>query len=117
MKCDIEDKEKVQLFNDKIIDKLKIRKRFNTAIKPIKNIITKPETIIVFDVEHTGCHDKYILQLSWGIYKLDGSLITMKDYYLKPTHEIYVNPFAIEKTGLSYDVLLEKQIHLILNYY
>ena len=101
MECDIEDKAKVQSFNDKIIDKLKIRKRFNTAIKQIKSIITKLETIIVFDVEHTGCRGKYFLQLSWGIYNLDGSLITMKDYYLKPTREIYINPFAIEKNWLN----------------
>ena len=46
--------------------------------------------IMVFDVEQTGCTEAFILQLSWGLYKHDGTLIEMKDYFLKPNHEIYI---------------------------
>ena len=33
--------------------------------------------IMVFDLEHTGCSETLILQLSWGLYKHDGTLIEM----------------------------------------
>ena len=39
--------------------------------------------IMIFDLEHTGCGETLILQLSWGLYKHDGTLIEMKDYFLK----------------------------------
>ena len=42
---------------------------------PIKDIIIKSERpIMVFDVEHTGCMEQFVLQLSWGLYHRDGTL-------------------------------------------
>ena len=71
--------------------------------------------VIVFDVEHTGCSDAYILQLSWGIYNSDGSLIQTKDYYLRPESEIYINPHASMVHGITYDTLLNKTNNLPIN--
>ena len=63
---------------------------------------------MVFDVEHTGCTEAFILQLSRGLYKRDGTLIEMGDYFLKPDHEIYIHPRAIEIHKISYEALLQK---------
>ena len=46
---------------------------------------------MVFDVEHAGCKKKQlILQLSWGMYKQDGTLLEMEYYYLEPTDIIHI---------------------------
>ena len=71
--------------------------------------------VIVFDVEHSGCGDAYILQLSWGLYNNDGSLIKMRDYYLRPESEIYINPRASFVHGITYDTLLTKPNTLPIN--
>ena len=64
--------------------------------------------IMVFDVEHTGCTDAHILQLSWGLYKRDGNLIETKDYFLKISKHIFIHPRAIEKHKITCEVLLQK---------
>ena len=68
--------------------------------------LIEPYTI-VFDVEHTGCKESYILQLSWGIYDDNGTLLRMSDYYLQPDGYIYINPYASKVHGITYDTLLE----------
>jgi DNA polymerase III alpha subunit (gram-positive type) len=65
--------------------------------------------IIVFDIEHTGCSDSFILQLSWSLYQRDGTLIEMKDYYLNPEDEIYINPRASAIHGITFESLLMKE--------
>ena len=45
---------------------------------------------MVFGVEHTGCKEQLLLQLSWGIYKQDGTLLEMKYYCSEPTDYIYI---------------------------
>ena len=61
----------------------------DTDSKSIKDTDKQHEPpIMVFDVEYNGCTEAFILQLSWGLYKRDGTLIEMKDYFLKPKHEI-----------------------------
>ena len=76
---------------------------------PINDILTNSEPpIMVFDVEHTGCMEQVILQLSWGLYTRDGTLIEIKDYFLKPNKKIFIHPRAIEKHHITYDVLLQK---------
>jgi DNA polymerase III epsilon subunit-like protein len=67
------------------------------------------ENIIIFDIEHTGCSEAFILQLSWGIYKEDGTLQEMKDYYLKPENEIFIHPRAQIIHGITYESLLEEE--------
>ena len=64
--------------------------------------------IMIFDLEHTGCDEALILQLSWGLYKHDGTLIEMKDYFLKPTHEFFINERAIQIHKISYEILITK---------
>ena len=64
--------------------------------------------IMVFDVEHTGCKEQLILQLSWGIYKQDGTLLEIKDYYLEPTDFIYINPRASNAHHITWGTLLQK---------
>ena len=63
---------------------------------------------IVLDVEHTGCKESYILQLSWGIYNDEGILLRMSDYFLQPDNYIYINPYASKIHGITYESLLEK---------
>ena len=40
---------------------------------------------MAFGVEHTGRKEELILQLSWGMYKQDGTLLEMGYYHLEPT--------------------------------
>ena len=66
-------------------------------MKPLNNETTPSETstvdteniydplMIVFEVEHTGCKEQLIIQLPWGMYKQDGTLLEMNDYNLEPT--------------------------------
>ena len=123
----------VEHFNQMLLDKLNIRHLKSAKVTPIKNIITTTSQdtttrneqhdvslssripVIVFDVEHTGCSDAYILQLSWGLYNNDGSLIKMRDYYLRPESEIYINPRASFVHGITYDTLLTKPNTLPIN--
>ena len=69
--------------------------------------LIEPYTIVL-DVEHTGCKESYILQLSWGIYNDNGTLLRMSDYFLQPDNYIYINPHASKITGITYESLLEK---------
>ena len=64
--------------------------------------------IMVFDVEHTGCKEQLIIQLSWGMYKQDGTLVEMNDYYLEPTDYIYIyiSPRASDKHHITFEALL-----------
>ena len=81
----------------------------DTDSESIKNTDKTQELpLMVFDVEHTGCTDAFILQLSWGLYKRDGTLIEMKDYFLRPDHEIFIHPRAIEIYKIPYEALLQK---------
>ena len=54
--------------------------------------------IMIFDVEHTGCSETLILQLSRGLYKHDGTLIEMKDYFLNPPHEFFYSSTSNRET-------------------
>ena len=63
---------------------------------------------MVFDVEHTGCMEQFVLQLSWGLYHRDGTLIDMQDYFLKPNGQMFILPRAIDKHKITYEVLLQK---------
>lgn len=63
----------------------------------------------MLDVEHTGCREACVLQLSWGLYQRDGTLIQMKDYYLKPEGDLYIHPRASEITGITFETLLLKE--------
>ena len=84
----------------------------DTDSESIKNTDKTHELLtMVYDVEHTGCTDALILQLSWGIYKRDGTLIEMKDYFLRPDHEIFIHPRAIEIHKITYEALLQKPKH------
>ena len=76
----------------------------NKSIEDSNEKNEKP--IMIFDVEHTGCSETLILQLSWGLYKHDGTLIEMKDYFLKPPHEFFIHPRAIEIHKITYELLL-----------
>ena len=80
-----------------------MKKQIDTDFTP------EPTPVIVFDVEHTGCSEAFVLQLSWGLYQRDGTLIKMKDYYLKPEGEIYIHPRASEITGITFETLLQKE--------
>ena len=77
--------------------------RNKTATTPL----IEPYTIVL-DVEHTGCKEAYILQLSWGIYNDDGTLLRTSDYFLKPDNYIYINPHVSKITGITYESLLEQ---------
>ena len=63
---------------------------------------------IVSDVEHTGCKEAYVLQLSWGVYNDDGSLSRSSNYFLKPDNHIYINPHVSQITSMTYESLLEQ---------
>ena len=69
---------------------------------------------MVFDVEHTGCKEQLILQLSWGMYKQDGTLLEMNYYYLEPTDYIYIHisPRASDKHHITFEALLHTSIKL-----
>ena len=69
--------------------------------------LIEPYTIVL-DVEHTGCKESYLLQLSWGIYNDNGTLLRMSDYFLQPDNYIYINPHASKVHGITYESLLEK---------
>ena len=75
--------------------------------------------IMVFDVEHTGCKKRLICQLSWGMYKQDGTLLEMKDYYLEPINFIYIRPGASDKQHVTFEALLHKsntlKLEMLLN--
>ena len=89
-----------------IEDNIEIR---NMGYKHPKDYVTETEPLtMVFDVEHTGCTFAYILQLSWGLYKRDGTLIEMHDYFLKPDGHIYIHPRATEKHKITYEILIQK---------
>ena len=63
-----------------------------SCVKPIEHETTPSESStvdtehiyeplkLVVDVEHTGCKEQLIIQLSWGMYKQDGTLLEMKYY-------------------------------------
>ena len=110
-KCCVDDDDEVERINKMLLDKLDLKHMKNAKVTPIKNIITTPEPtpVVVFDVEHTGCREAFVLQLSWGLYLRDGTLLQMKDYYLKPESEIYIHPRATEKTGITFETLLQKE--------
>ena len=79
---------------------------------------SKPEeqySIMVFDVEHSGTGENYVLQLSWGLYDDDGSLLLMNDFYVDPDDYIYINPHVVNKIGLSFEDLLTKPNRLPIN--
>ena len=78
---------------------------------------------MVFDVEHTGCKEQLILQLSWGMYKQDGTLLEIKGYYLESTDYIYIyiyiSPRASDKHHIPFEALLHKsnklKLEILLN--
>ena len=111
MKCSVGDDVEVERINKMLLGKLDLQHMKNAKVTPIKDVITKTKhkPVIVFDVEHTGCCEAFVLQLSWGLYQHDGTLIQMKDYYLKPDGDIYIHPRASEKTGITLEVLLQKE--------
>ena len=102
MKCSVGDDVEVERINKMLLGKLDLQHMKNAKVTPIKDVITKTKhkPVIVFDVEHTGCCEAFVLQLSWGLYQHDGTLIQMKDYYLKPDGDIYIHPRASEKQAL-----------------
>ena len=51
--------------------------------------------IVVFDIEHTGCSNQKILQVSWRIYKND-KLYRVYDYY-RNYKRIDINPIVYNK--------------------
>ena len=109
MKCGVDDTDQLESINNVLLEKLDIKHMRTAKVTPIKDIITKSEPpIMVFDIEHTGCTEVFILQLSWGLYKRDGTLIEMKDYFLKPNNIMYIHPRAIEKHKITYEALLQK---------
>ena len=120
MKCSVDDDDEVERINKMLLEKLDLKHMKNAKVTPIKDIITTPEPtpVIVFDVEHTGCSEAFVLQLSWGLYQRDGTLVQMKDYYLKPDGNIYIHPRASEITGITFETLLHKEnvlpIHALL---
>ena len=63
---------------------------------------------MVFDVAHKGCKEQLILQLSWGMYKKDGTLLKMKDDYSEPTDVLYSSPRASDKHHIACEALLHK---------
>ena len=65
-------------------------------------------SVMVFDVEHSGTGENYVLQLSWGLYHDDGTLITMNDFYVDPDDYIYINPHVSKKIKLTFEDLLTK---------
>ena len=106
--CD-DDDEQIEFINKQLEETLDIQHMKNAKVTPIKDIITKTEPpIMVFDVEHTGCMEAYVLQLSWGLYKNDGTLIKMNDYFLKPDAPIYIHPRATYVHKITYEALLQK---------
>ena len=115
MKCSVDDTDEVDKINELMIHELDIKHMKNAKITPITDIITKTtepdisELIMVFDVEHSGTSVNRILQLSWGLYSDDGTLVRMSDFYVKPNEYIEINPYVSKKIRLTYDELLVKE--------
>ena len=66
MKCSVGDDVEVERINNMLLEKLDLQHMKNAKVTPIKDVITKTnhKPVIVFDVEHTGCSETFVLQLS-----------------------------------------------------
>ena len=53
-----------------------------------------------------------IPQLSRGLYKHDGTLIEMKDYFLKSPHGFFIHPRAVEIHKIPYELPINKSNNL-----
>jgi DNA polymerase-3 subunit epsilon len=107
--CDNCRNKRLQSSSDKsiIVDAINLMHKTSELLqRVVKEKNEKP--IMIFDVEHTGCFETLILQLSWGLYKHDGTLIEMKDYFLNPAHELFIHPRAVEIHKISYSLLITK---------
>ena len=92
------------------------------CVKPIENETTPSEShtvdtenlyepvIMVSDVEHTGCQEQLVLQLSWGMYKQDGALLEMNGYFVEPT-DLYIYIYIYTYTHTYIYIYIHTHIH------
>ena len=68
MKCSVGDDVEVERINKMLLEKLDLQHMKNAKVTPIKDVIThtKHKPVIVFDVEHTGCSEAFVLQTVMG---------------------------------------------------